>query len=42
MAFHGSFSVHELLSKEKQEFDPMSTLLGCDVRKMEVTVDKKK
>ena len=31
-AFHGSFRVHELLSKEHMEYDVTSTLLGKDVK----------
>ena len=33
MAFHGSFRIHELLSRESMTFDPRTTLLGCDIRK---------
>ena len=32
MAFHGSFRIHELLSRETLTFDPKTTLLGCDIR----------
>ena len=33
MAFHGSFRIHELLSREAHTYDPKTTLLGCDIRK---------
>ena len=33
LAFHGSFRIHELLSREAHTYDPKSTLLGCNVRK---------
>jgi hypothetical protein len=32
MAFHGSFRIHELLSREALTYDPKTTLLGCDIR----------
>ena len=32
VAFHGSFRIHELLSKEKMTFDITSTLLGKDIK----------
>ena len=35
MAFHGSFRIHELLSREALAFDPMTTLLGCDIREFQ-------
>ena len=31
LAFHGSFRIHELLSKDKHEYDPSVTLLGKDL-----------
>jgi len=31
-AFHGSFRIHEILTKESKTFDPDFTLLGRDVR----------
>jgi hypothetical protein len=39
MAFHGSFRIHELLSKNEGSFDPKTTLLGCDLRILKVEVD---
>ena len=33
IAFHGSFRIHELLSKEEKSFDQTTTLLGSDVRR---------
>ena len=42
MAFHGSFRIHELLSKEALSYDPKTTLLGCDIRgKLQIIVHKK-
>ena len=38
MAFHGSFRIHELLSREAGRFDPTTTLLGCGVRLVKVVV----
>ena len=32
LAFHGSFRIHELLSRCEGTFDPTTTLLGADVR----------
>ena len=32
LAFHGSFRIHELLSRESHTFDPRTTLLGCNIR----------
>ena len=32
MAFHGSFRIHELLSRSTCKFDPTTTLLGCNIR----------
>ena len=39
IAFHGSFRVHELLSRQEESFDPSSTLLGKDVRLAKVRVE---
>ena len=39
LAFHGSFRIHELLSRCSSSFDPTSTLLGCDVRLHKVKVE---
>ena len=39
IAFHGSFRVHELLSKDGLSFDPTTTLLGKDVRVLKVNVE---
>ena len=39
MAFHGSFRIHELLSRSTNTFDPTTTLLGCNVRKLEQDID---
>ena len=33
LAFHGSFRIHELLSRESNTYDPKTTLLGCNIRK---------
>ena len=33
LAFHGSFRIHELLSRESTTYDPKTTLLGCNIRK---------
>jgi hypothetical protein len=38
-AFHGSFRIHEILTKESKTFDPDFTLLGQDVRLSEGTVE---
>ena len=32
LAFHGSFRIHELLSRDAHTYEPKSTLLGCNVR----------
>ena len=32
IAFHGSFRIHELLSRSESSFDPTTTLLGADIR----------
>ena len=39
MAFHGSFRIHELLSRHGKEYDPTNTLLGCDINLMNVDID---
>ena len=39
MAFHGSFRIHELLSKEELTFDHTTTLLGADVRKISTCIE---
>ena len=39
LAFHGSFRIHELLSKKVQTFDPTTTLLGNDVRLVKTKID---
>jgi hypothetical protein len=39
MAFHGSFRIGELLSRNEGSFDPTTTLLGCNVRHMKVVVE---
>ena len=39
MAFHGSFRIHELLSKKQNTYDPNSTLLGVDVRLVKLKID---
>ena len=39
LAFHGSFRIHELLSKDKHSFDPTTTLLGRDVKLIKTTLD---
>ena len=39
LAFHGSFRIHELLSREEQSYDPTSTLLGKDVRLVKTKID---
>ena len=41
MAFHGSFRIHELLSKNVTCFDPTTTLLGNDVRLVNTKLDGK-
>ena len=42
MAFHGSFRIHELLSKAKTTFDASTTLLGGDVRLVNTSIDGQK
>ena len=42
MAYHGSFRIHELLSREEGSFDPTTTLLGRDVRLVQATVGGEK
>ena len=39
MAFHGSFRIHELLSRNQNVFDPDTTLLGNNVRLVKTKVD---
>ena len=39
MAFHGSFRIHELLSRETTSFDPSTTLLGKDVKLVKTKID---
>ena len=39
LAFHGSFRIHELLSRSVGSFDETSTLLGRDVRLMNTSID---
>ena len=41
MAFHGSFRIHEMLSRNGKEFDPTTTLLGCDVGLHTVSIEGK-
>ena len=41
LAFHGSFRIHELLSREEETFDPTTTLLGKDVRMIKTKIDGK-
>ena len=38
-AFHGSFRIHELLSKDVNSFDETSTLLGKDVKLIKTKLD---
>ena len=38
LAFHGSFRIHELLSRKGKEFDPTTTLLGCDLNLHTITI----
>ena len=38
MAFHGSFRIHELLSREAEQYDSTTTLLGSGVRQLVVKV----
>ena len=39
MAFHCSFRIHELLSKEERTYDHTTTLLGADIRKISTCID---
>ena len=39
MAFHGSFRIHELLSRSQNVFDPDTPLLGNNVRLVKTKVD---
>ena len=39
ISFHGSFRIHELLSRDETKFDATTTLLGKDVRLIEVEID---
>ena len=39
LAFHGSFRIHELLSKAEGRFDPTTTLMGSDVRFVKTKID---
>ena len=39
IAFHGSFRIHELLSREEPYFDHTTTLLGADIRLVQAKVD---
>ena len=41
IAFHGSFRIHELLSRNELEFDPTTTLLGKDLRLVRTKVGGK-
>ena len=41
IALHGSFRIHELLAKEELLFDPSTTLLGKDLRKLSIKIDGK-
>ena len=41
IAFHGSFRIHELLSRDTLSFDPTTTLLGKDLRVMKVKIEGK-
>ena len=38
IAFHGSFRIHELLSREESNYDPTTTLLGMNIRVITVRV----
>ena len=42
MAFHGSFRIHELLSKANTTFDTTTTLLGRDIRLVNTTIEGQK
>ena len=39
MALHGSFRIHELLSKNELTYDYSTTLLGADVKKLELQIE---
>ena len=39
MAFHGSFRIHELLSRHSKKYDPTNTLLGCDINLRVIGID---
>ena len=39
LAFHGSFRIHELLSKKAELFHPTTTLLGQDIRLVKTKID---
>ena len=39
LAFHGSFRIHELLSKKTDSFDPTTTLLGQDICLVKTMID---
>ena len=41
LAFHGSFRIHELLSRDECSYDPTTTLLGKDVRLVQTKVEGK-
>ena len=41
IALHGSFRIHELLAKEELSFDPSTTLLGKDIRKLSTRIEGK-
>lgn len=41
MAFHGSFRIHELLSRKEKEFDHTTTLLGCNINEVTIELDGK-
>ena len=42
LAFHGSFRIHELLSKANMSFDATTTLLGRDVRLVNTSIEGQK
>ena len=39
IALHGSFRIHELLSRDEMAFDPTTTLLGKDFRKLQIKLE---
>ena len=41
IALHGSFRIHELLAKEELSFDPSTTILGEDIRKLSTRIERK-